>query len=48
MGGSEKLSARKRVTLWALMLIIKIVEPADYSHKYEKELNEIKALIKNI
>jgi len=41
----EELSLKKKITIWALILIIKIVEPSAYSHQYSKELDEIKGLL---
>lgn len=42
----EPLTLKKKITIWTLLLIIKIVEPLNYSHDYSKELDEIKALLK--
>lgn len=38
----EKLTIKKKISIWALLLIIKIVEPTKYSSDYSKELDEMK------
>lgn len=43
-----KITVRKKVTLWALLMIIKIIEPTEYSHEYSKEIEAIKELIKEL
>ena len=48
MAETTKLSARKRASLWVLILMIKIIEPTSYSSEYSKELDHIKASIKDI
>lgn len=42
-----KLTLKKRISIWALLLIIKIVEPNKYAHEYQKELDEMKDLLKS-
>lgn len=44
----EKLSARKKMAVWLLLLIVKIIEPTNFTHEYSKELDEVRALIKDI
>lgn len=41
----ENLNLKKRICIWALLLIIKIVEPNKYAHEYQKELDEMKSLL---
>ena len=47
-GKTDKLSFRKQASIWALLLIIKIIEPKEYSHDYENELKMLKEKLKNI
>lgn len=44
----SKLSARKRASIWILLLVLKIIAPMEYSHQYDAELKEVKVAIKNI
>ena len=45
MDTEKKLSLKKRISIWALLLIIKIVEPTQYNSEYSKELDEMKKLL---
>lgn len=45
MENVEKMSVRKKIAVWCLILIVKIVEPTAYSHEWSKELDEMKKLI---
>lgn len=44
----EKLSIRRRASLWICMLMMKIIQPTEYSHEYSKELERVKNLIKEL
>jgi len=44
----EKLSIRKKASLWILLLMLKIIEPTEYSHEYSKELETVKGIIKDL
>lgn len=39
---NEKMNVREKISIWALLLIIKIVKPTNYSHEWAKELEELK------
>jgi hypothetical protein len=45
MEEDKKLSLKKRISILSLLLIIKIVEPTNYSSDYSKELEEMKKLL---
>jgi hypothetical protein len=40
------LNVRKKITIWALLLIIKIVEPTQWTSDYATELKEMVELLK--
>lgn len=44
----EKLSIRKRTSLWVLMLMLKIIEPTEYTHEYKEEIKKVQDLIKEL
>lgn len=44
----QKLGTRKKITLWLLILMVKIVEPMEYGHQYDAELKSVKDLIKDL
>lgn len=41
----EILTNRKRMALWLLMVMVKIIEPTKYSHEWDKELGVFKELL---
>lgn len=41
----KELTVQKKITIWCLILIIKIVEPMQWSHEYSKELDKVKELL---
>ncbi len=47
MNEEKKITMQEKITVWCLLLIIKIVKPTQYLHEYQNELNEIKEIIKN-
>lgn len=39
------LTTRKKMAIWCLLIIIKIIEPTRYNSEWSKELEEFKELL---
>lgn len=42
------LTIRKKIGIYILMLIFKIVKPTEYSHEYSEEFKKLEELLKQL